>query len=227
MSLKKAGIIILLVLLIDQIVKIYIKTHFAIGESLAVTSWFNIVFVENEGMAWGSKLSDFISFISEPTSKIILTTFRLFAITAIGYWLYTSIQKHAPKVLVVAVSLIFAGALGNILDSLFYNYIFDMGKTFDPEINDWVNYRGLAKANFEGYGGFMQGCVVDMLQFPLFEGVLPDWIPFVGGKYFRFFEPVFNIADSAISIGVGILIVFNKKAFPKEKKEVQKSSTEA
>ncbi len=224
MTLKKASILIILILLIDQISKFYIKTHFALGESVDVFSWFKILYIENPGMAWGSKLSDFIPFISEHASKIILTSFRLIVITFIGYWLYKSILKKSSKILLIAVSLIFAGAVGNLLDSLFYNFIFDKGMTFSETAGRWVGYHGIAKANFEGYGGFMQGAVVDMLQFPMFEGTFPDWIPFVGGKYFRFFEPVFNVADSAISIGVGLLLVFNKKAFPKKKKDQEENA---
>ncbi len=117
--------------------------------------------------------------------------------------------------MILAVSLIFAGAFGNIIDSLFYNYIFDSGTTYFPVADDWVGYQGISKANFEGYAGFMQGCVVDMLQFPMINTILPEWIPFMGGKHFSFFDPVFNIADMAISTGVGILIVFNKRAFAK------------
>ena len=215
MNLKKAGLLIFLILLLDQISKFYIKTHFGLGEKLEVLSWFNIIFVENPGMAWGKKLSDFITFIDEPTSKIVLTTFRLFAITAIFYWLYTSIKKNAPKTLTIAISLIFAGAFGNIIDSLFYNYIFDSGTSYMAAANDWVGYQGISKASFEGYGGFMQGCVVDMLQFPMIDTFWPEWVPFIGGSSFSFFDPVFNIADMAISTGVGILIVFNKKAFAK------------
>lgn len=215
MNFKKAGLIIFLILLADQLSKFYIKTNLGLGDRFEVFSWFNIIFVENPGMAWGKKLSDFMTFIDEPQSKIILITFRLFAITGIFYWLYTSIKKHAPNILILAISLIFAGAFGNIIDSLFYNYIFDSGTTYYPVADNWVGYQGVSKANFEGYAGFMQGCVVDMIQFPMIDTFLPEWVPFVGGKRFSFFDPVFNIADMAISTGVGILIVFNKKAFAK------------
>lgn len=215
MNFKKAGLIIFLILLADQLSKFYIKTHLGLGERFEVFDWFNIIFVENPGMAWGKKLSDFITFIDEPQSKIILITFRLFAIIGIFYWLYTSIKKHAPNILILAISLIFAGAFGNIIDSLFYNYIFDSGTTYYPVADDWVGYQGVSKANFEGYAGFMQGCVVDMIQFPMIDTILPEWVPFMGGKRFSFFDPVFNIADMAISTGVGILIVFNKRAFAK------------
>ena len=198
MGLKKAGILIVIILLIDQISKIYIKTNFYLGEQVEVFSWFRILFVENEGMAWGAK-------IPGAYGKIILTTFRLFAIAGIGYWLWKSIQEKASNVLVLSVSLIFAGALGNILDSVFYGVIFD-------------HSMGQVATLFaeENYGEWLKGNVVDMLYFPLYDGILPDWIPFKGGERFVFFEPVFNVADAAISVGFALLIIFNKKAFPKE-----------
>lgn len=207
MSLKKASLLIVLILLIDQISKIYIKTNFMLGEQVEVFSWFRILFVENEGMAWGAK-------IPGAYGKIILTTFRLFAIVGIGYWLWKSIQEKAPKVLILSVSLIFAGALGNILDSVFYGVIFDHSMSQVASL--------FAEDN---YGQWLKGNVVDMLYFPLYDGILPEWMPIWGGKRFVFFEPVFNIADSAISVGFALLILFNKKAFPKEednKKQVTK-----
>ncbi|MEY8020594.1 lipoprotein signal peptidase [Muriicola sp. SD30] len=204
MNLKKSLILIFIILLVDQISKIYIKTHFILGESIDVVSWFKILFIENEGAAWGTKLSDILP-ISDSSGKLVLTIFRLFAISGIGYWLWDSIQKGASKTLVIAVSLIFAGAVGNIIDSLFYGMIFD------------DSYNTVATLfSDEPYGRLFYGKVVDMLYFPMIDTVWPDWVPFFGGNDFRFFEPVFNIADTAISTGVGILIVFNKKAFGKK-----------
>ncbi|MCM4166712.1 Lipoprotein signal peptidase [Arenibacter antarcticus] len=201
MTLKKSLFIIILILLIDQVSKIYIKTHFVLGESIDVFNWFKILFIENEGAAWGTKLSDIFP-ISDKVGKLILTIFRLFAIVGIGYWLFDTIKKNSSKTLIIAVSLIFAGALGNILDSVFYGMIF----------ND--SYSQVATVfSAEPYGSIFHGKVVDMLYFPMIDVLWPDWVPFVGGNNFRFFEPVFNIADMAISTGVGILIVFNKKAF--------------
>lgn len=209
MSLKKATLFILIILLIDQISKIYIKTNFMLQEDVEVFSWFKIFFVENPGMAWGAKLSDFFSSLSDETAKVILTTFRIFAVSGIGYWLYTSIKKGATNTLIIAVALIFSGALGNIIDSVFYGVLFDdsYGK-----IAEFLPEDG-------GYSGWFHGKVVDMLHFPIWNGTFPDWIPFIGGDAFTFFQPVFNIADVAISTGVGILIFFNKKAFsnPDEK----------
>ncbi len=202
MSLKKATILIVSILLIDQISKFYIKTHFALNEKLEIFSWFQIVFVENEGMAWGTKISDFVSFISDRTAKVSLTIFRIVAVVGIGYWLKKSIADRSSKTLIFAISLILAGALGNIIDSVFYGLIFDSSlsqvATFLPE---------------QGYDTIFHGKVVDMLHFPMWSGVLPEWIPFYGGEYFTFFDPVFNIADMAISTGIGILIFFNKRAF--------------
>lgn len=207
MSLKKSVLLIVLILLIDQVSKFYIKTHFVLGDSTDVFSWFKILFIENSGAAWGAKLSDFLP-VSEPTGKLILTIFRLFAVAGIGYWLYDTIRRNASKTLIVAVSLIFAGALGNIIDSVFYGMIF----------ND--SYQQVATAfSDEPYGGLFYGKVVDMLYFPLIDTTWPTWVPYFGGSDFRFFEPVFNIADMAISTGVGILIVFNKRAFGDQRKE--------
>ncbi|QLG45555.1 lipoprotein signal peptidase [Costertonia aggregata] len=203
MNLKKSLILIIIILLIDQISKIYIKTHFILGESIDVFSWFKIYFIENEGAAWGAKLSDILP-ISDSRGKLVLTIFRLFAIVGIGYWLYDTIRKKHSKTLILAISLIFAGALGNILDSVFYGIVF----------ND-SNREVATLFSKEPYGSLFYGKVVDMLYFPLVDTVWPEWMPYFGGKAFRFFEPVFNVADTAISTGVGILIVFNKKAFGK------------
>jgi len=202
MSLKKATFIIILILLIDQISKIYIKTNFHLGEEIRVFDWFRILFVENEGMAWGAK-------IPGEYGKLLLTLFRLGAIVGIGYWLWDSVRNKGSRVLIVAISFIFAGALGNIIDSVFYGIIFD----------DSYGQVAAFLPEGGGYGTLFHGKVVDMLYFPLFEGMLPKWIPFLGGEYFSFFDPVFNIADTAISTGVTLLLLFNKKAFPKKESD--------
>jgi len=204
MNIKKSVLFILLILIIDQWSKIYIKTHFVLGESVEVFNWFKILFIENEGAAWGAKLSDVLP-ISDNIGKLVLTVFRLFAIFGIGYWLFDVIKKKASNTLIWAVSLIFAGALGNILDSVFYGAIFN------------ESYNEVATLfSEEPYGKLFYGKVVDMLYFPMVDSTWPSWMPMVGGQNFRFFEPVFNIADTAISTGVGILLVFNKRAFNKE-----------
>ncbi|KPM32978.1 Lipoprotein signal peptidase [Croceitalea dokdonensis DOKDO 023] len=205
MSLKKSLLIIIVILLIDQISKVYVKTHFVYQESVEVFSWFKLLFIENEGAAWGTKLSDILP-ISDSTGKLFLTIFRLFAICGIGYWLFDIIKKQSPKVLILAVSLIFAGAFGNIIDSIFYGVLF----------ND--SYGEVATLfSEEPYGKLFYGKVVDMLYFPIIQNATwPSWLPIIGGDSFSFFDPIFNVADTAISTGVGILIFFNKKAFAKE-----------
>jgi signal peptidase II len=199
MSLKKSILIISIILIVDQISKIYIKTNFKLYDSIEVFSWFKILFIENEGMAWGAK-------IPGSYGKIILTVFRLFAIVGIGWWLWDSTRKKAPKVLLIAISLIFAGALGNIIDSVFYGVIFNESL---GQIASFLPEGG-------GYAPWLKGNVVDMLYFPLYDDILPEWVPIWGGERFVFFEPVFNVADTAISTGFGILLVFHKKAFPKK-----------
>jgi len=205
MSIKKSLLLIALVLLVDQVSKIYIKTHFALGDSYEVFEWFKIHFIENSGAAWGAKLNDFLP-ISENTAKLILTVFRLFAVVGIGYWLFDSIKKQSPRTLVLAVSLIFAGALGNIIDSVFYGVLF----------NDSIGQVATLFSE-DPYGGLFFGKVVDMLYFPMIDSAWPAWVPYFGGSNFSFFDPVFNVADTAISTGVGILLVFNKKAFGNKK----------
>lgn len=206
MTLKKASLLIIIILLIDQISKVYVKTHFALGDDVPVFDWFKILFVENNGMAWGTKLSDFTTLITDRTAKVILTLFRVIAIFGIGYWLASSVKNKGSKVLIVAIALIFAGALGNIIDSVFYGLIF----------NDSVGQVAQFLPEDGGYDNLLHGNVVDMLYFPIWKGFLPGWIPAIGGKYFTFFEPVFNVADVAISTGFLMLIIFNKKAFPKK-----------
>jgi len=208
MSLKKASLIIFVILLIDQISKIYIKTHFQLGEDVTVFSWFKIAFIENDGMAWGTKISDFTSFISDESAKLFLTLFRIVAVIGIAFWLVDVTKKKKSKTLIFAISIIFAGALGNIIDSVFYGVLFSDSvmqvATFLPEEG--------------GYAKVFHGNVVDMLHFPIWSGLIPESLPLIGGKYFSFFDPVFNVADMAISTGIGILIVFNKKAFEETSK---------
>ncbi|QCX02121.1 lipoprotein signal peptidase [Aggregatimonas sangjinii] len=218
MSIKKSLLLILFILVIDQWSKIYIKTSFVLGESVAIFDWFKILFIENEGAAWGAKLSDVLP-VSDSTGKLILTIFRLFAIAGIGYWLFDLIKKKVSSTYILAVSFIFAGALGNIIDSVFYGLLFDHS-----------GHQVATLFSNEPYGSLFYGKVVDMLYFPMIDTTWPEWVPHFGGKNFRFFEPVFNIADMAISTGVGILIVFNKKAFGPKKEidpEIPMSETDA
>lgn len=195
---KKAALIIIGVLLIDQVFKIWIKTTFYMGEGHAILgNWFYIHFTENEGMAFGMKLGG-------SYGKLLLSLFRLIAIGLIGWWLYKAIRKGAGNLLVICISLIMAGAIGNIIDSAFYGLIFNE--------SSYMQIASLFPTG-GGYGTFLHGRVVDMLYFPIIESHYPLWFPFFGGEEFVFFRPVFNIADSAITTGVLILIVFQRKIF--------------
>ena len=207
MSFNKSILIIFCILLIDQFSKIYIKLHFPLtlysSDALMDWGWFKILFVENKGMAWGAKISDFIPFISERVGKFILTSVRIMAVPLIFYWLNDSIKKRENKLLIISISLVLAGAIGNLIDSVFYGYLFT---------DSYLNIATFNPGN--GYESLLYGHVVDMLQFPMVTWNWPSWIPYIGGESFTFFEPVFNVADTAISTGVGIMIVFNKRIFP-------------
>jgi signal peptidase II len=195
MTLRKAYLLIFIILLVDQVSKIYIKTNFILGEEVEVFNWFKILFIENEGMAWGVQ-------IPGTYGKLFLTLFRLVAVGGIGYWLWDAVRTKSSNYLIVAISLILVGAFGNIIDSVFYGVIFD------------DSHHQLATVfSDRPYGTWFHGKVVDMLYFPIWHGNLPSWLPIWGGKEFTFFNAIFNVADMAISTGVGILIFFNKKAF--------------
>jgi signal peptidase II len=208
---KKAILVVFIVILIDQIVKIYIKTHYNYGESKIVFNWFILNFIENPGMAFGWAFGGSIG-------KLVLSIFRIIAIGAITWYLVNIVKTKAHIGLVVCVSLILAGAIGNVLDSAFYGLLFDKGLVFDTVSQEWQSYYGVAHFGHPGYAGLLKGSVVDMLYFPIIpNGHFPEWFPIWGGESFIFFHPTFNIADSSISIGVGALVLFQKKFFKHEK----------
>lgn len=207
---KKIALITFLILLIDQVSKIYIKTHFHLGESVPVLGqdWFRLTFVENPGMAYGFQFGGLLG-------KYALILMRIILIGGMVYYFRKWIKEGASDYLLIPMSFIFAGAIGNLIDGLFYGMLFDTGSVFIEEINQWVGYDGISQfSENNGYSSFARGCVVDMLHFPLIDFVIPENVPFVGGQHIEFFRYIFNIADSAISIGGFLLFIFRKKAFP-------------
>lgn len=198
MKYRNAVLLIILIILADQALKIYVKTQMYYGvegEIRVMGNWFRLHFLENEGMAFGMKLSQ------AAIGKTILTLFRLVAVTFGFFLLKKLVDKQYSRGAIICGALILAGALGNLIDSMFYGMIFSPSS---------YHFRTLAQFTpiGEGYGTFLHGKVVDMLYFPLWSGTLPKWMPFVGGNHFEFFEPVFNLADAAISIGVITLVLF-------------------
>lgn len=202
-------ITVLLVLFIDQFIKIYIKLHYPLGQVTRVTDWFIIHFTENPGMAFGYEFGG-------NTGKLLLSIFRILAcIGGIWYVRYITLKKEHPG-FIFSISMILAGAMGNIFDSAFYGLFFDRGTMFDPDMQEYLPYTGVARLSSEGYAPSMFGCVVDMFYFPIIEGTFPSWLPLWGGEPFQFFRPIFNLADASISIGVIILILFHKKFSSKQ-----------
>lgn len=199
---KKIGIIVLAILALDQFVKFYVKTHFHLSEGVDVFSWFQLKFVENPGMAYGAEFGGL-------TGKMGLSVLRIFLIGGIFWYIQKNIKAHNNNYFKIGMALVLAGAIGNLIDSLFYGMIFNSGLTWNPEGDYWMSYEGISKADFSGYSGFLKGCVVDMFYFPLFNW--PKWIPIIGGK--EFFSYIFNIADSAITIGGAIILFFRKQVF--------------
>ncbi len=211
---KLAIIIFTAIVVIDQVVKIWVKTHFYLGEDVRIFPWFHLLFIENNGMAFGMELG----------SKLFLTLFRI-ALVAWLIWYVVKISniRHIATGYFVSLALIIAGAAGNIFDCLFYGLIFN--NPYPPEVAVMFPAGG-------GYAPLFFGRVVDMLYFPLFTFTWPSWVPGVGGHEFLFFQPVFNIADSAICIGVGLLIFFyskyilSPKALQKRAAEIDNPATE-
>lgn len=200
---RKALITIILVLIVDQVLKIWVKLNFHYGESLTVIpGWFDLQFVENPGMAFGWMLPG-------NAGKLALSIFRILVVGGIAYYLWKLIKSKAHTGYIICVSLIIAGALGNILDSVFYGLMFDRGSTFDTHINDYTMYFGKAQLNGEGYAPALMGNVVDMFHF--------DRTITWNGKTIELFPPVFNVADSAITVGILLILFFQKRFFPNEK----------
>jgi signal peptidase II len=202
--------VVLLVLIIDQLSKIWVKTHMELGEMIHITNWFKIYFVENNGMAFGI----------EAGGKLFLSLFRIVAVVLIAYFIYKLVKENFKSGFIACVSLILAGAFGNIIDCVFYGVIFDA--SYPGHVASLVPWG-------EGYSSLLHGKVVDMLYFPLFSGTYPEWLPFVGGQEFLFFRFIFNVADSAITVGVILLLLFYRNTLAYSllsKKEREKHDSE-
>lgn len=207
MKLRNVVLLIALIIFIDQALKIWIKTTYPTGPvASALGSRAQLYFVENSGMAWGWKFGN-------ETGKIVLTLFRLAAVIFGTWYLSRIVKNRYHKGFIVCAALIYAGALGNLIDSMFYGMIFNKGMHYDPALHDFVGYSGVASFSGNGYTSFLHGSVVDMLYFPIIRSHYPSWFPWVGGKEFEFFSPIFNIADASISVGVITLLIFQKRFF--------------
>lgn len=191
-----ASIVVFLVLLIDQIIKIAVKTNMRIGDDIVITDWFLIRFIENNGMAWGMELG----------SKLFLSVFRIIAVALIIYYIVKLVKAKADRRYIVLISMICAGAFGNIVDSLLYGQIF-------TESTPW-SVATLTEFG-HGYAAPLMGKVVDMFYFPIIDTMLPEWVPFWGAEHFIFFSPIFNFADASISVGVILILIFFRKELSK------------
>ena len=193
---RLATLIIVAILLIDQAIKIWVNTSMTLHESIRVTDWFYITFIENMGMAFGMQLG----------SKIVLSLFRVVAIGVLGYYIWQQVKRNARTGYIVCLSLVLAGAAGNLIDCMFYGMIFNESSPY------YLSYL----VDFgTGYAPFLMGKVVDMFYFPLIETEWPTWMPFVGGQHFVFFSPVFNFADASISVSVVLLLLFYREEISK------------
>ena len=193
---RLATLIIVAILLIDQAIKIWVKTSMTLHESIRVTDWFYITFIENMGMAFGMQLG----------SKIVLSLFRVVAIGVLGYYIWQQVKRNARTGYIVCLSLVLAGAAGNLIDCMFYGMMFNESSPY------YLSYL----VDFgTGYAPFLMGKLVDMFYFPLIETQWPTWMPFVGGQHFVFFSPVFNFADASISVSVVLLLLFYREEISK------------
>ena len=210
-KLKSAILIIALIIIADQALKIWIKTSFPFGHVKDVMGipWFKLYFIENKGMAWGWEFGG-------EWGKMILTLFRLGAVIFGTWYLVKIVKQKYSRGFIICAALIYAGALGNLIDSMFYGLIF--------EESSYAHVAQIFPAG--GYAGFLHGRVVDMLYFPLIKSSFPSWLPFIGGDEFEFFSPIFNIADASISIGVITLFVFQKRFFKKHHEEEKHPTVE-
>ena len=194
---RLAALIIIAVLVIDQVIKIWVKTSMYMHESIRIADWFYIYFTENNGMAFGMELF----------GKLFLTSFRVVAVFLIAWYLLRVVNKHYKTGYIVCLSLILSGAMGNIIDSIFYGEIFS--ESTRTQIASWVPLG-------EGYGSWLHGKVVDMFYFPIIDTNWPSWMPFVGGEHFIFFSPIFNFADAAISCGIIVMLLFYSRYLNQE-----------
>ena len=208
-----AALLVLAILIIDQVIKIWVKTHMTLHEQIEILSWFKIVFIENNGMAYGMEIG----------SKLVLSIFRIIAIAFLGYYIVLQVRKQARWGYLICLSMIIAGATGNIFDSMFYGLIFNSSSEF---------YQSYFVPFGTGYAPFLMGKVVDMFYFPIITTTWPTWVPFVGGQPYVFFSPIFNFADASISVGVVMLLLFFRKeiselSFNSEKKKTSQEQPSA
>jgi signal peptidase II len=201
--LRKPLIIIFAILLIDQLIKIYVKTHFFLGEEVHIAgNWFIIHFTENNGMAYGIEFGGNFG-------KLFLSVFRIVFVAGIAWYLWRLTKENGDKLYITCIALIFSGAVGNIIDSVFYGVVFSDSNF---EVSRFMPAEG-------GYSSFLHGKVVDMFYFPVIESHFPSWFPIWGGEEFIFFRPVFNFADASISVGVAIILLFQKRFFDDKKEK--------